>query len=237
MDFWSVTYSLLQGFEVTSLIFIITLLFSLPLGLLIAFGSMSKFPPLKFVVRIFVWIVRGIPLMLQVFIVYYMVKINGINVWGSVDDFFYFNFGWSVGPPELNGKGYGALFAVLIAFIINYACYFSEIFRGGISSISKGQYEAGKVLGLKKGQIFSKIVLLQVFKRILAPMSNEVITLVKDTALANSIGILEIIYVAKSFTSKAIWPLFYSGAFYLIFVGVLTLLFGYLEKKMSFYKE
>ncbi len=237
MDFWSVTQSLLQGFEVTCLIFIITLLFSLPLGLIIAFGSMSKFPPLKFVVRIFVWIIRGIPLMLQVFIVYYMVKIDGINVWGKVNKFFYFELGWSVGPAELNGEGFGGLIAVLIAFIINYACYFSEIFRGGISSIQKGQYEAGKVLGLKKGQIFSKIVLLQVFKRILAPMGNEVITLVKDTALSNSIGILEIILVSKSFTYQAIWPLFYSGAFYLVFVGILTLLFGYLEKKLSFYKE
>ena len=237
MDFWSVTQSLLQGFEVTCLIFIITLIFSLPLGLIIAFGSMSKFPPLRFVVRVIVWIVRGIPLMLQVFIVYYMVKVNGVNLWAQINKFFYFELGLQVGPPELNGEGFGGLIAVLIAFIINYACYFSEIFRGGITSISKGQYEAGKVLGLKKGQIFSKIVLLQVFKRILAPMSNEVITLVKDTALSNSIGILEIILVSKTFTYKAIWPLFYSGAFYLIFVGALTLLFGYLEKKMSFYKE
>ena len=238
MDFWSVIQSLLQGFEVTCLIFIITLVCSLPLGLIISFGSMSKFPPLKFVVRVFVWIIRGVPLMLQVFIVYFLAKVDGINIWGKVDDFFYFTFGWSVGPAELNGTGYGGLIAVLIAFIINYACYFSEIFRGGISSISKGQYEAGKVLGLKKGQIFSKIVLLQVFKRILAPMGNEIITLVKDTALANSIGILEVIYVAKTFTIKAgVAPLLYSGVFYLVFVGVLTLLFGYFEKKMSFYKE
>ena len=237
MDFWSVTQSLLQGFGVTCLIFIITLILSLPLGLIIAFGSMSKFAPLKFVVRVIVWIVRGIPLMLQVFIVYYMVKINGINLWGQVNKFFYFELGLQVGPPELYGEGFGGLIAVLIAFILNYACYFSEIFRGGISSISKGQYEAGKVLGLKKGQIFSQIVLLQVVKRILAPMSNEVITLVKDTALSNSIGIMEIILVSKSFTHQAIWPLFYSGAFYLIFVGALTLLFGYFEKKMSFYKE
>ncbi len=237
MDFWSVTQSLLQGFEVTCLIFIITLIFSLPLGLIIAFGSMSKFKPLSFIVKIFVWIIRGIPLMLQVFIVYYMVKIDGMNIWGQVNKFFYFELGWHVGPPELNGEGFGGLIAVLIAFIINYACYFSEIFRGGISSIPKGQYEAGKVLGFTKRQIFSKIVILQVIKRILAPMGNEIITLVKDTALSNSIGILEIILVSKSFTYKAIWPLFYSGVFYLIFVGILTLLFGYLEKKMSFYKE
>ena len=237
MDFWSVTQSLLQGFEVTCIIFIITLVFSLPLGLIIAFGSMSKFKPLSFLVKVFVWIIRGIPLMLQVFIVYYMIKINGKNLWGEVNRFFYFELGWAVGPPELNGEGYGGLIAVLIAFIINYACYFSEIFRGGIESVSKGQYEAGKVLGMTKNQIFNKVVLLQVIKRILAPMGNEIITLVKDTALSNSIGILEIIMVSKTFTSKAIWPLFYSGAFYLIFVGILTLLFGYLEKKLKFFKE
>ena len=199
MDFWSVTQTLLQGFEVTCLIFIITLACSLPLGLVIAFGSMSKFLPLKFLVRIFVWIIRGVPLMLQICIVYFLVKIDGKNLWSELDKYFYFEFGWVLGPPELSGAKVGALCAVLIAFIINYACYFSEIFRGGISSISKGQYEAGKVLGLKKGQIFSKIVLLQVVKRILAPMGNEVITLVKDTALANSIGILEIILVAWVF--------------------------------------
>ena len=235
---WTVTLSLLEGFGSTLKLFALTLLFALPLGLVVSFGSMSKFKPLAALTRIFVWIIRGVPLMLQVFIVYFLAKVDGINIWGKVDDFFYFTFGWSVGPAELNGTGYGGLIAVLIAFIINYACYFSEIFRGGISSIQKGQYEAGKVLGLTKGQIFSKIVLLQVFKRILAPMGNEIITLVKDTALANSIGILEVIYVAKTFTiSAGIEPLLYSGVFYLIFVGLLTLLFGYLEKKMSFYKE
>ena len=237
MNFWSVTQSLLQGFGVTCIIFAITLVFSLPLGLIISFGSMSKFKPLSFAVKVFVWIIRGIPLMLQVFIVYFMVKFNGVNLWGQVNKFFYFELGWFVGPPELNGEGFGGLIAVLIAFIINYACYFSEIFRGGISSIPKGQYEAGKVLGFTKGQIFLKIVLLQVVKRILAPMGNEIITLVKDTALSNSIGVMEIILVSKTFTYQAIWPLFYSGVFYLLFVGVLTLLFGYLEKKMSFYKE
>ncbi len=236
MNFMSVTQSLLQGFGITCLIFIITLIFSLPLGLIISFGSMSKFKPLKFVVKVIVWIVRGVPLMLQIFIVFYLIKIDGINLWGMLDNYFYFEWGLQLGPPELNGAGMGALCAVLIAFIINYACYFSEIFRGGIESITKGQFEAGKVLGLTKGQIFYKIVLLQVIKNILPPISNEVITLVKDTALANAIGVLEIIIIAKSFTYMAIWPLFYSGVFYLLFVGLLTLLFGYLEKKLSFFK-
>lgn len=236
MDFWSVTYTLLQGFSVTCIIFIATLVLALPLGLIIAFGSMSKIKPLKFIVKVFVWIIRGVPLMLQIFIVYFLVKINGKNLWAELDKFFYFELGWELGPPELSGAKVGALCAVIIAFIINYACYFSEIFRGGIESIPKGQFEAGKVLGLTGKKIFSKIILLQVIKNILPPMSNEIITLVKDTALSNSIGILEIILVANSFTQQAIWPLFYSGAFYLIFVGALTLLFGYLEKKLSYFK-
>lgn len=172
--------------------------------------------------------------MLQIFIIYFLVKTsNGDNLWARLDKYFYFEFGVQFGE---NGAGLGSFIAVLVAFVINYACYFSEIYRGGIESISKGQYEAGAVLGMTKRQIFSKIVLLQVIKRILAPMSNEVITLVKDTALSNSIGIVEIILQAKMFTHFAIWPLFYSGVFYLIFVGVLTLLFGWLEKKLSYYK-
>ena len=173
--------------------------------------------------------------MLQIFIIYYLVRTtNGKNLWAELDTFFYFEYGIQFGN---NGAGLGAFIAVLIAFAINYACYFSEIFRGGIESIAKGQYEAGKVLGMTKSQIFSRIVLFQVIKRIVPPMSNEIITLVKDTALSNSIGIVEIILQAKLFTQQAIGPLFYSGVFYLIFVGVLTLLFGHIEKKLSFYKE
>ena len=236
MSFSYVTQSLLGGFATTCLLFILTLVLSLPLGLIISFCTMSKFKPLKYLFKIIVWIVRGIPLMLQIFIFYFLPGLlskDGSNVWSSVDNYFFFNYGIEFGN---NGAGMGAFIACLIAFTFNYACYFSEIYRGGIESISKGQYEAGMVLGMKKSQIFSKVVLLQVVKRIIPPMSNEIITLVKDTALANSIGIVEIILQAKLFTQQAIWPLFYSGAFYLIFVGVLTLLFGFIEKKLSYFK-
>ena len=157
-----------------------------------------------------------------------MLSPTGINPFGKLDNYLYFNVGIDNG---------GALIATLIAFTINYAAYFSEIFRGGIESISKGQYEAGQVLGMTKGQIFRKVVLMQVVKRIMPPISNEVITLVKDTALARVIGVIEIIKVADMFASKAIiWPLFYAGAFYLVFVGVLTVLFNFIEKKLSYYK-
>ena len=192
---------------------------------------MSKFKPLSYTFKVIVWIIRGIPLMLQLFIVYFlpgMLSKEGINIFGELDNYLYFELGINAG---------GALVAALIAFIINYACYFSEIFRGGIESISKGQYEAGQVLGMKKGQIFSHVVLMQVIKRIVPPMSNEIITLVKDTALARVIGVIEIIRQAEIFATKAlIWPLFYTGAFYLLFVGALTLLFGFIEKKLSYFK-
>ena len=231
MGFINVTQSLFEGFAVTCLLFILTLLLSLPLGLLISFCTMSKIKAVKGVFKVFVWIIRGVPLMLQLFIVYYlpgMLSTTGINPFGKIDNYLYFNWGIDNG---------GALLATLIAFIINYAAYFSEIFRGGIESIPKGQYEAGQVLGMTKSQIFRKVVLMQVVKRILPPISNEVITLVKDTALARVIGVIEIIKVADMFASKAIiWPLFYAGAFYLVFVGLLTILFNYLEKKLSYYK-
>ena len=231
MTFITVTQSLLEGFVITCLLFLLTLMFSMPLGLLISFCSMSKFKPLKVTSKTFVWIIRGVPLMLQLFIVYYLPGLlseTGINVFGKIDNLLYFKYGIDNG---------GAFIAAVIAFVINYACYFSEIFRGGIESIPKGQFEAGQVLGLTKSQIFKNIVLMQVIKRILPPISNEVITLVKDTALARVIGVIEIIKIADIFASKAlIWPLFYAGAFYLIFVGILTLLFGYLEKKLDYYK-
>lgn len=231
MTFISVTQSLLEGFVITCLLFLFTLVLSMPLGLLISFCSMSKFKPLKVTSKTFVWIIRGVPLMLQLFIVYYLPGLlseTGINVFGKIDNLLYFRYGIDNG---------GAFIAAVIAFVINYACYFSEIFRGGIESIPKGQFEAGQVLGLTKSQIFKNIVLMQVIKRILPPISNEVITLVKDTALARVIGVIEIIRIADIFASKAlIWPLFYAGAFYLIFVGILTLLFGYLEKKLDYYK-
>lgn len=231
MDFFSVTLSLLNGFKVTCLLFILTLVFSLPLGLIISFLTMSKLKPVKAVFKVIVWIVRGIPLMLQLFMIYYLPGIltnATVSFWGSIDSTFYFKYGID---------NVGCFIATLIAFVINYACYFSEIFRGGIESINVGQYEAGKVLGMKKSQIFGKVILLQVIKRILPPISNEIITLVKDTALSRVIGVIEIIRVADKMSSKGlIWPIFYTGAFYLVFVGLLTLLFGKLEKKLDYFK-
>ena len=211
--FLPVTLQLLAGFWESLKIFVLTLAFSLPLGLIICFGSMSKFSPLRSLVRTFVWIIRGSPLMLQLIIIFY-------------------------GPGLMFGLPAMPRFtATNIAFSINYACYFSEIYRGGIESISKGQYEAGQVLGMTKQQIFFKIILLQVIKRILAPISNEVITLVKDTSLARIIGIYEIIWAGESFIKKGlIWPLFYTGAFYLIFSGLLTILFNKLEKKLDYFR-
>ena len=211
--FLPVTLQLLAGFWESLKIFVLTLVFSLPLGLVICFGSMSKFTPLRSLVRTFVWIIRGTPLMLQLIIIFY-------------------------GPGLMfNLPALPRFTATIIAFAINYACYFSEIYRGGIESISKGQYEAGQVLGMTKQQIFFKIVLLQVVKRVLAPMSNEVITLVKDTSLARIIGIYEIIWAGESFIKKGlIWPLFYTGAFYLIFSGLLTILFAKLEKKLDYFR-
>ncbi|MCI8331644.1 MAG: amino acid ABC transporter permease [Clostridiales bacterium] len=214
MGFTDVTLRLLGGFETTCMIFVLTLLIALPAGLLISFGSMSSFAPLRLLVKTLVWIIRGVPLMLQIFIVFYVP-------------------GFICGSPV-----FARFTAVIIAFAINYACYFSEIYRGGIESIAKGQYEAGQVLGLTKSQIFFKVILLQVVKRIIPPMANEIITLVKDTALARVIMVVEIIKVAEEMMSShaIIWPLFYTGAFYLLFVGVLTLLFGFAEKKMSYFK-
>ncbi len=230
MDFINITLDLLNGFSSSFLLFLLTLILSLPLGLLISFCTMSKFKPLSAIFKVIVWILRGTPLMLQIFVIFYVPGLltKGAFRWPTL------NTGWAWFDSVFSTR----FLAALVAFAINYAAYFSEIFRGGIGSISKGQYEAGKVLGLKKGQIFSKIVLLQVVKRILAPMSNEVITLVKDTSLANTIGVLELMYVAsEKLLEGAIWVVFYAGLFYLLFVGILTLLFGYLEKKMAFYKE
>lgn len=228
MTFASVTQSLAEGFAITCLLFILTLVLALPLGLLIAFGTMSKVKFIKNTFKVFVWIVRGIPLMLQLFIVYYLPGVfSSGNFFGELDNFFYFELGIEFG---------GCFIATLIAFVINYACYFSEIYRGGVESVSVGQYEAGMVLGMTKKQIFSKVVLMQVVKRIVPPISNEIITLVKDTALSRVIGVIEIIRAAELFSHKAIWPLFYAGAFYLIFVGLLTIILGKIEKKLSYYK-
>ena len=224
MSFWDVTLNLLDGFKVTCGLFFLTLIFSIPLGLIICFGSMSKFKPLKAVMKTFVWIIRGIPLMLQLFIFVY--------VPGMV-------FGLTIPDIEfLNITITSKFILAVVAFSINYACYFSEIYRGGIESISKGQYEAGQVLGMTKTQVFFKIVLIQVVKRIVPPMSNEIITLVKDTALIRSVAIIEIVMAAELLMARAlIWPLFYTGVFYLLFVGVLTVLFGKIEKKLDYFKS
>ena len=214
----TVITTLCGGFLKTLEIFAVTLLGALPLGLIIAFGSMSRLIPLKALIRTIVWIVRGTPLMLQLLIIYYGPGILfDNNIWG--------------------GGANGRLTAALAAFIINYACYFSEIYRGGIESISKGQIEAGQVLGMTRSQIFFKIVLLQVIKRIVPPMSNEIITLVKDTSLARIIAVYELIWAGQTFIKGAaiIWPLFMTGIFYLAFSGILTLLFGYIEKKLSYF--
>ena len=213
-QFFNVSGQLLEGFGENCIIFIVTLLAAIPLGLIISMGSMSKFKPLKWLTKTFVWIIRGTPLMLQLFVVFY------------------------VPPLVSNGSvTFARMNAALIAFIINYAAYFSEIFRGGIESVPKGQYEAGQVLGMTKGQIFFKVVLLQVVKKITAPMGNEIITLVKDTSLSSVIAIPEILMRAKDFSMQGlIWPLFYSAVFFLAFCGILTLLFSFIEKKLDNYK-
>lgn len=211
--FLSVTMELLAGFWETLKIFTLTLVFSIPLGLVVAFGSMSRFGLLRRLTRGFVWIIRGTPLMLQLMI-------------------FFFGPGLMFGLPSMS-----RFTATIVAFSINYACYFSEIYRGGIESIPSGQYEAGQVLGMTRQQVFFKVVLLQVVKRIMAPMSNEIITLVKDTSLARTISLYEIIWAGESFIKKGLlWPLFYTGVFYLIFNGMLTILFGYLEKKLDYFR-
>lgn len=213
-QFLNVTQQLLTGFGENCFIFVITLLFALPLGLIISMGSMAKFKPLKWLTKTFVWVIRGTPLMLQLFVVFYV-------------------------PPLMSNGAFAfqRMNAALIAFVINYAAYFSEIYRGGIEAIPKGQYEAGQVLGMTKTQIFFKVVLLQVVKRITAPIGNEIITLVKDTSLASVIAIPEILMNAKDFSMEGlIWPLFYSAVFFLAFCGILTLLFSYIEKKLNYYK-
>ncbi len=214
-----VTLSLLNGFLMTLKLFGMTLLIALPLGLLICFGAMSKWKVLSYPVNFIIWVVRGTPLLLQLLVFYYGPGIIfGTNIWGSGDS--------------------GRFTAALVAFSLNYSCYFSVIYRGGIQAIPVGQYEAGKVLGMTNGQIFRKIVLLQVIKRIVPPISNEIITLVKDTSLARVIAVYEVIWAGQAYIKSAgiIWPLFYTGAFYLIFSGFLTWLFHYIEKKLDYFR-
>ena len=209
----TVTLTLLEGLVTTLELFVLTLVFALPLGLIISFGSMSRFAPLRGFVKTVVWIIRGTPLMLQILVIFY-------------------------GPGLLFGLPLLPRFtAALASFVINYACYFSEIYRGGIQAVPRGQYEAGQVLGMTRSQIFFKITLLQVVKRIVPPMSNEFITLVKDTGLVRIISVYEIIWMGESFIKKGmIWPLFYTAVFYLAVNGILTLLFGWVEKKLDYFK-
>ena len=211
--FIPVTLQLLQGFAESVKIFLLTLLFALPLGGIVCLGSMSPFKPLRAVTRSFVWVIRGTPLMLQLILIFY-------------------------GPGLMfNLPALPRFTAVIIAFAINYACYFSEIYRGGIESIPRGQYEAGQVLGMTKVQVFFRVVLLQVIKRIIPSMGNEIITLVKDTALARVIAVYEVTWAGESFIKKGlIWPLFYTGLFYLLFSGLLTVFFGWVEKKLNYFR-
>ena len=229
--FWKVTLSLLENFMVTLELFGMTLLFSLPLGLIISFGSMSKFKPLSALIKVFVWIIRGTPLMLQLIVFYFGPGLVVSMAERAGTDFFLVDLMRTLNQAD-------PLVTAIIAFVINYACYFSEIYRGGIESIPKGQYEAGQVLGMTKTQIFFRVVLLQVVKRIVPPMSNEIITLVKDTSLARTITVYEIIWAAQDFVRNdgILWPLFYTGVFYLVFSGLLTLLFGFIEKKLDYYR-
>ncbi len=217
--FYSVTQELLSGLLTTFQIFIFTLLFSLPLGLILAFGEISRWKPLRGVIQTLVWIIRGTPLMLQLIIIFY-----GPGLW--------------LGQNIWSGSEAGRITATVVAFSINYACYFSVIFRGGIEGVPVGQREAGEVLGMTKSQIFFRVTLLQMVKRVVLPMSNEIITLVKDTSLARIIAAYELTFAGYSFMKSdgLTWPLFYTGVFYLVFVGILTLLFNYIERRLDYFR-
>ncbi len=224
--FAEVTTDLLNGFGLTVLLFAVTLVAAIPLGLIVSFCSMTRFIPLKWLTKVFVWVIRGTPLMLQIIVISFIPNTVFEIPNREIADF----FGTSMANVNF--------IFVCVAFIINYAAYFSEIFRGGIESIPKGQHEAAQVLGMTRRQTFFLVVLPQVVKRILPPMSNEIITLVKDTSLARVLGVVEIILAANQAVNLyvVIWPLFYAGAFYLAFNGILTLLFSFIEKKLSYYK-
>lgn len=211
------------GFLQTLKLFAVTLLGAIPLGLVLSFGSMSRFAPLRYLTRMVIWVIRGTPLMLQLIILYYIPgRLLGYSPWGSGEE--------------------GRFLASAIAFIINYTCYFSEIYRGGIQGVPIGQQEAGMVLGMTRSQIFFKVTLLQMIKRIVPPMSNEIITLVKDTSIARIISLQEVIWAGYAFLkgshgySGLVWPLFFTGIYYLLFNGVLTLLLGWAERKLDYFK-
>lgn len=225
-QFWNIIIELLEGFGNTLMLFAVTLVFAFPLGLLLAFGSMSKFKPLKWFVKTLIWIIRGSPLMLQILLVSFIPQ-------------YVFHVPTKELAAALHISINSTMFLfVALAFVINYACYFSEIYRAGIEAIPVGQYEAGKVLGLTKNQVFFKVVLMQVVRRILPPMSNEIITLVKDTSLAQILGVIDLLNAAKHAVNHYVilTPFVYATIFYLIFNGILTLLLGKLEKKLSYYK-
>ena len=218
--FWTVTLSLLQGMRQDAVLFGLTLAFSLPLGLLVALGSMSRCRPVRALFDALVWVIRGTPLVLQLIIIFYGPGLwFGHNIWGS-----------------------NRMLACTVAFVLNYACYFSVIYRGGIQGVPKGQQEAGQVLGMTKAQIFRHITLLQMIKRIVPPISNEIITLVKDTSLARVIALQEVIWMGESFMkgnsgiAGLVWPLFFTAVYYLIFSGIVTVLLGKLEKKLDFFQ-
>ena len=222
-QFWIVISALNRGFLNTVKLFLLTLIGAIPLGLVLSFGSMSRFKVISVPVRVLVWIIRGSPLMLQLLIIFFMPSmLFGIVIWGGSDA--------------------GRFWAAVVAFVINYACYFSEIFRSGIQGVPIGQQEAGQVLGLTRSQIFFKVTLLQMVKRIVPPMANEIITLVKDTSLAQIISMRELIVAGKDFLNGAngvtgiVWPLFFTGVYYLAASGILTLLLGWVEKKLSYFK-
>ena len=226
--FIKVLGELSNGFVTSLILFALTLILALPLGLIMSFCTMSKFKPLSYLSKIIVWVLRGTPLMLQIFAIFYLPGLLWGFRWPQM------NTGWEWFDTTISTR----FIAALVAFVINYAAYFSEIYRGGIQSITKGQYEAAQVLGMSRRETFFKVILLQVIKRIIPPMSNEIITLVKDTSLANTISVYELIFEAKTFMTSdgLIWPLFMAGAFYLIFVGLLTVLLGKLEKKLDYFK-
>ena len=207
-----------QGALVTLRLFALTLLGAIPLGLLIALGAMTRFRPLRYLTRSIIWVVRGTPLMLQLSAIYFGPGLLGYNLWGT-------------------GRQ-GRWIAVITAFILNYACYFAEIYRGGLESIPKGQYEAGQVLGMTRPQIFFRVILKQVIQRILPPMGNEVITLVKDTSLARVVAVYELIWAGEAFikSNGLIWPLFFTGLYYLAFSGILTVLLNTLERRMDYFR-
>ena len=224
-QFTQIITQLTEGFGNTLLLFAITLLGAIPLGLLFAMGSLSAFEPLQYLIKGIIWVIRGTPLMLQILLASFIPMALGLKT-KDIAAFFDIRVGTVL------------FWFVAVAFIINYACYFSEIYRAGIQSIPLGQYEAGRVLGLTKGQIFFKIILVQALKRIFPPMGNEIITLVKDTALAQILGVVDLLNAANHAVNEfvVLTPFLYAAIFYLIFNGLLTVLFSFVEKKFEWFK-